>query len=257
MKKTLLIILMFALSYALEINVYTCGASVDGTTGDVTFDICADTDGDIAGLQFDFDPGSSGFEITSVGGGAAAAAGFTLSNGPYRVLGFSFTGAVIPGPMGGEGTDAVLLQITGPFTDSSETTVGPLLEEIAFTGSDAGGSTVTVESSQWDGGATLDGSSALPSVYSLREAYPNPFNPTTTIDYTLRENGNVSIVIYDLMGRIVKELVNEFQFSDGGTTHSVVWNGTDRSGNMVSSGIYIYRMVSNDFTKSHRITLMK
>ena len=103
----------------------------------------------------------------------------------------------------------------------------------------------------------MDGSSVLPSTYSLSEAYPNPFNPTTTIDYTLRENGNVSIVIYDLMGRIVKELVNEFQFSDGGATHSVVWNGTDSSGNMVSSGIYIYRMVSNDFTKSHRITLMK
>ena len=59
------------------------------------------------------------------------------------------------------------------------------------------------------------------------------------------------------MGRIVKELVNEFQFADGGATHSVIWNGTDSSGNMVSSGIYIYRMVSNDFTKSHRITLMK
>ena len=257
MKKTLLIIFMFTLSYALEVNVYTCGATIDGATGDVTFDICADTDDDIAGLQFDFDAGTSGFEIASASGGAAADAGFTLSASTYRVLGFSFSGAVIPGPMGGVGVDDVLLQITGPFTDSAETTVGPLLEQIAFTGSDASGSTVTVEASQWDGGETLDGSSILPSAYSLSDAYPNPFNPTTTIDYTLRENGNVSIVIYDLMGRIVKELVNEFQFADGGATHSVVWNGTDKSGNMVSSGIYIYRMVSNDFTKSHRITLMK
>ena len=97
----------------------------------------------------------------------------------------------------------------------------------------------------------------MPSSYSLKEAYPNPFNPTTTIDYTLRENSNVSIIVYDLMGRVVKELVNEFKLSDGGATHSVVWNGTDNSGSLVSSGIYIYRMISNDFTKSHRITLMK
>ena len=252
MKKILLLGCMTAFTFALNVDLYTCGASVDVASGDVTFDVCAVSDGDIAGLQFNFDPGTSGFEIEAASGGTATAAGFTLSANTSLVLGFSFTGSVIP-MMNGE----VLLSITGPFTSSEGTTVGPIADLAAFTGSDASGGNVTVQASQWDGGETLDGSSALPSVYGLSEAYPNPFNPTTTIDYTLRENGNVSIVVYDLMGRIVRELVNEFQFADGGTTHSVVWNGADNSGSMVSSGIYIYRMISNDFTKSHRITLMK
>ena len=49
----------------------------------------------------------------------------------------------------------------------------------------------------------------------------------------------------------------ESRFADGGNVHSVLWNGTDNSGNAVASGIYLYKMVSNDFAKSHRITLMK
>ena len=243
---------MTAFTFALNVNLYTCGVSIDGT--EATFDICMDSDDLVGGIQFTFDGGDSGFILSGSSGGAAADAGFTVSTGGSGiVLGFSFTGATLP-----VGDGQLLTSLTGTFTNSSVTTVGPTMgASDAFSTPDAVGGTVTTESSQWDGGETLDGSSALPSVYGLSEAYPNPFNPTTTIDYTLRENGNVSIIVYDLMGRIVRELVNEFQFADGGATHSVVWNGADNSGNMVSSGIYIYRMISNDFTKSHRITLMK
>ena len=252
MKKTLLLISsLVAFSFA-DVHLYTCGVAVGGA--DATFDICMDSDEAVGGIQFTFDGGGSGFSVTGASGGAAGDAGFTLSTSPSgTVLGFSFTGASIDAAQG-----QVLLSVVGTFTDGSETTVGPTMgASDAFATPLATPISVTTASSQWDGGETLDGSSVLPSTYSLSEAYPNPFNPTTTIDYTLRENGNVSLVVYDLMGRIVKELVNEFQFSDGGATHSVIWNGTDSSGNMVSSGIYIYRMVSNDFTKSHRITLMK
>ena len=95
--------------------------------------------------------------------------------------------------------DKSLTTVEGTFTDGSLTTVGPVM-----TGTDdfstpaAQPGTVTTESSQWDGANTLDADSILPSVYSLKEAYPNPFNPTTTIDYTLKESSDVSIVIYDL-----------------------------------------------------------
>ena len=252
MKKTLLLVCMSAFVFALNVNLYTCGVTVSGS--EATFDICMDSDDLIGGIQFTFDGGTSGFELSGTAGGAAGDAGFTVSTSSSgTVLGFSFTGASLSA---GEGQ--LLTSLTGTFGSSDETTVGPTMgASDAFSTPSATSGTVTTVSSQWDGGETLDGSSVLPSNYSLSEAYPNPFNPTTTIDYTLRETGNVSIVIYDLMGRVVKELVNEFQFADGGATHSVVWNGTDNSGNMVSSGIYIYRMVSNDFTKSHRITLMK
>ena len=251
MKKTLLLIGMIAFTFALNVNLYTCAAAI-GQDGKVTFSLCADSDSEIAGIQFDFDGGTSGFEIEAASGGTAEAAGFTMSASATRVLGFSFSGSTIPA-MDGE----ILINITGPFTNSDETTIGPILQDIAFASPTAGSGVVTVESSQWDGAGTLDADSILPSVYSLKEAYPNPFNPSTTIDYTLKESSDVSIVVYDLTGREVKTLVNEFKLSNGGETHSVVWNGTDNAGQTVSSGIYIYRMVSNDFAKSHRITLMK
>lgn len=254
MKKILLLVSMVAFTFALNVNLYTCGASVVGN--EVTFDVCMDSDDAVGGIQFTFDGGDSGLALTGASGGLAGDAGFTVSTSATgTVLGFSFTGASINASAGD-----VLVSLTGTFTDgfNTITNVGPTMgASDAFSTPGATPGTVTTESSQWDGASTLDGSSALPSSYSLKEAYPNPFNPTTTIDYTLRENGNVSIIVYDLMGREVKELVNEFQFADGGNVHSVVWNGTDNSGNSVASGIYLYKMVSNDFTKSHRITLMK
>ena len=252
MKKTLLLVCMSAFTFALNVELYTCGVTVTGD--EATFDICMNSDDLVGGIQFTFDGGDSGFSLSGASGGAAGDAGFTVSTSPTgTVLGFSFTGATLSA-----GSEQLLTSLTGTFDNSAETTVGPVMgASDAFSTPSATSGTVTTIASQWDGGETLDGSSVLPSSYSLSEAYPNPFNPTTTIDYTLRENGNVSIVVYDLMGRVVKELVNEFQFADGGNTHSVVWNGTDNSGSSVASGIYIYRMVSNDFTKSHRITLMK
>ena len=252
MKEILLLIGMTTFTFALNVNLYTCGASVNGN--EVTFDVCMDSDDAVGGIQFTFDGGSSGLALTGATGGLAGDAGFTVStSGSGTVLGFSFTGAQIPASSG-----EVLTSVTGTFTDGSLTTVGPVMGgSDAFSTPTAQPGTVTTESSQWDGANTLDADSILPSVYSLKEAYPNPFNPTTTIDYTLKESSDVSIVVYDLVGREVKTLVNEFKLSNGGETYSVVWNGTDNAGQMVSSGIYIYRMVSNDFAKSHRITLMK
>jgi hypothetical protein len=71
--------------------------------------------------------------------------------------------------------------------------------------------------------------------------YPNPFNPSTTISYQLVEDANVSLIVYDLMGRRIVSLV-EGQKSVG--YHSVQWNGRDTYGNPVSTGIYLYRFVA-------------
>jgi len=256
MKKMLSIISIIALSsflFAENAELSVCGITDDGA-GSVIFDICANSTVDVAGFQFDFGVTSGATELTLTGasGGEAAATGFTVSTSALgTVLGFSFTGST----MSANSQDFLMTSISATYEVNDDAVVD--FATPVMTGTDTGVSvTTTTVPGDWSSG-TLDADSVLPSVYSLTEAYPNPFNPTTTIDYTLRENGNVSIVVYDLMGRIVRELVNEFQFADGGTTHSVVWNGADNSGNMVSSGIYIYRMISNDFTKSHRITLMK
>jgi hypothetical protein len=79
----------------------------------------------------------------------------------------------------------------------------------------------------------------IPVDYNLFQNYPNPFNPSTTIRYSIVEPGNVSIKIYDILGREIKTLVNEVKIAG---TYSSTWNGDNNFGNKVSSGIYLYRM---------------
>ena len=93
-----------------------------------------------------------------------------------------------------------------------------------------------------------------PAIYELHGNYPNPFNPSTNIQFTIPQPGNVKIDIYNINGELVSSLTNK-DYSIG--THSVTWNGKDNSGNNVSSGIYLYRMTSNNFAQSNRMLLLK
>ena len=94
----------------------------------------------------------------------------------------------------------------------------------------------------------------LPKKFALHQNYPNPFNPTTTIKYDLPKGSHVKIVIYDLMGREVRTLVNEFQTP--GYKMSI-WDGTSNSGEKVPSGLYIYRMITPDFQATKKMTIVK
>ena len=94
----------------------------------------------------------------------------------------------------------------------------------------------------------------MPKDYALGQNVPNPFNPSTTIEYRLPEAGDVLLVIYNLLGQEVRTLVRESM--DAGF-HSVVWDGTDEFGKQVASGIYIYRMSVADFTQVQRMMLLK
>lgn len=96
--------------------------------------------------------------------------------------------------------------------------------------------------------------SKLPHTVSLEPAYPNPFNPITTIKYDVPTDSYVTITIYDLMGRRVNELMSE-RVSSG--THSVIWNGTDASNNPVASGMYLYQLKSSDFVETRKLVLLK
>ena len=94
----------------------------------------------------------------------------------------------------------------------------------------------------------------IPSEFALRQNYPNPFNPTTTIKYDLKQNTDVSLVVYDMLGREVKTVVNANQTAG---YKKVVWNGTNNAGNKVSTGVYIYKLVAGDFVKTRKMILMK
>ena len=94
----------------------------------------------------------------------------------------------------------------------------------------------------------IDGT--LPITYNLYNAYPNPFNPATTLQYDLPEDGFVNITIYDMLGRQVKSLINQTQ--DAGFK-SVLWNATNDYGKPVSAGVYLYQIQAGEFvqTKIH------
>lgn len=95
---------------------------------------------------------------------------------------------------------------------------------------------------------------AVPSSFRLGQNSPNPFNPTTTIEYDLPGTEHVIIRIYDTLGREVQTLVNE-RLPAG--FHQAVWNGRDHRGIAVGSGVYFYALIAGDFAQSHKMTLLK
>jgi len=105
-----------------------------------------------------------------------------------------------------------------------------------------------------DHGDAFDPASQLPQAFSMTQNSPNPFNPSTTISYTVGQPTQVSLVVYDLRGRQVKTLVD--RFVEGGT-YQVQWHGTDSRGRPVASGVYFYRLQADDFNTVRKMVLLK
>jgi photosystem II stability/assembly factor-like uncharacterized protein len=94
----------------------------------------------------------------------------------------------------------------------------------------------------------------IPETFEVSSNFPNPFNPSTKFKYALPEGRNVSIIIYDIRGRKITELVNNFQSAG---TYEVTWNGKNDDGNVVASGTYIYSIKAGDFSVSKKMIMMK
>ena len=94
----------------------------------------------------------------------------------------------------------------------------------------------------------------LPVTYNLQNAYPNPFNPVTTLRYDLPEIAMVNITIYDVMGRVVNNLVSSQQTAG---YKSVQWNATNIQGQPVSAGVYLYSIEAGDFRQTKKMILLK
>jgi len=93
-----------------------------------------------------------------------------------------------------------------------------------------------------------------PLVYGLAQNFPNPFNPQTEIRFDLPHAGSTRLRVYDLRGRLVKDLVSGHM---GAGNHSVVWKGRDNGGRQVASGVYYYKIDSGKFSETKRMTLVK
>ncbi len=89
----------------------------------------------------------------------------------------------------------------------------------------------------------------LPEEFNLSQNYPNPFNPATEISFTLPVEGEVSLVVYDVLGNKIETLVKQTKPAG---TYRITWNGTN-----YSSGVYYYRMESGNFVQTKKMLLIK
>jgi len=94
----------------------------------------------------------------------------------------------------------------------------------------------------------------MPQGYSLQQNYPNPFNPVTTLKYSLVKESLVKITIYDLMGNVITNLINQNQIAG---SKSVQWNAMDNQGRQVPAGVYLYSIIAGDFTQTKKMVLLK
>jgi len=125
-------------------------------------------------------------------------------------------------------------------TDGQAISEGPIWSFVTATGPHA------VEDEK---GVTI-----LPESFELDQNYPNPFNPNTEIKFALPRRSDVSIAIYNILGRKIKTLVNE-NLSAG--YKSITWDGTNNQGHSVSTGIYFYRIQAGEFVDTKKMLLLK
>jgi hypothetical protein len=90
---------------------------------------------------------------------------------------------------------------------------------------------------------------------ALFNAYPNPFNPETTIKYTIKERAHVSLKIYNVAGQLIRTLVDEVQDPD--QIEPVRWDGANNAAQGVSSGVYFYKLVTKNFSRTKKVVHLK
>jgi immune inhibitor A len=95
---------------------------------------------------------------------------------------------------------------------------------------------------------------SLPEFAELSQNFPNPFNPITTINFSLRQRAKVSLKIYNIKGELVKNLLDEEKRAGD---YSIVWDGSDNGGIKVASGVYFYRLVAGESYLTKKMVLLK
>ena len=94
----------------------------------------------------------------------------------------------------------------------------------------------------------------MPGQFSLEQNYPNPFNANTVIGFSIEQSARVNITVYNLTGGKIAEILN-CQMNAG--KHSVIWNGINKEGETLPSGVYFYRLTVDDNTITRKMTYLK
>ena len=97
-------------------------------------------------------------------------------------------------------------------------------------------------------------SAALPTQFELLQNVPNPFNPTTEVEFALPKAGKVNLSVYNVLGQHVVNLVDDYMNAG---YQSVTWYGTDYAGNEVASGVYFYKLRADGFSATKKMLLLK
>jgi hypothetical protein len=95
----------------------------------------------------------------------------------------------------------------------------------------------------------------LPLSIKLNQNYPNPFNPSTTISFEIYEQSNISLIVYDVLGKEIFRLIDKKDLNAG--EHKVTWNGLKENGTKAASGIYFYRLITDNQSLSRSMILLK
>jgi hypothetical protein len=104
------------------------------------------------------------------------------------------------------------------------------------------------------GGAADLTASTAPIRDALNQNWPNPFNPTTWIQYSISSDRQVKLKVYDVLGRTVKTLVDEFKSRNH---YRILWDGTNDSGEAVASGIYFYQIQAGSYNATRKMVLLR
>jgi hypothetical protein len=94
----------------------------------------------------------------------------------------------------------------------------------------------------------------IPTKHLLHQNFPNPFNPSTNISFKIANSSNISLVIYDVSGNLVRELKNGFVPAG---EYNLTWDGRSATGQSVASGLYIYQLQSNSYIATKKMLMIK
>ena len=253
MKKMLLILAGFAFAAQVELSVDGASVVNNQEAGTLSFDILMTSEVEVAGWQFDL-LSDGVLSITSGSGGLTSEAGMMISASETTILAFSLTGGTIPA-----GTGVLFSMETSYDNSLSPQEVLINAEEEGVNGnrliiSGPGGTPITDIDFAAFYTESLESLSGIVQEYELSDNFPNPFNPSTNISFSVASYGEVSLVVFDALGREVNALVSEV-YSPG--SYKVTWNGDDQNGNLMSSGMYFYRLDAGEFSQTKKMLFMK
>ncbi|MDZ7292991.1 MAG: T9SS type A sorting domain-containing protein [candidate division KSB1 bacterium] len=131
------------------------------------------------------------------------------------------------------------------------------IEGYIFAGTPEGGYRSTDNGQRWTlitFSTSVQAHERIPLEFGLHQNYPNPFNPSTTITYELPQAVEVKLVIFDLMGRHVRTLVNQRQPAG---RYTITWDGRNEQGEALASGVYLYQLRAGNFVQTRRMALVR